>query len=322
MSMNYWRYVKGEVGVRLNGIFYVIDIIDGGCPVSCPSCAVGSIGRRKYHVMPLDLFSKILDKMLKESKVRIIQLYTFSDPTMVPNLHEYLEECRKRQIQVMISTVLQHPKCDFAKVIEARPREFRISFPGWKRMNYYQKGARPEEFDRQFAKVMKLPRHPETAWTLGWHVYNDNADEMPKARELAYKHDLKFVPLQAILMVQEKNVEKNYSEQDKALISRLVEPMEEEVKHYKSYDYCQCWKQLTIDARGETRLCQLVYEDRFKLAPFLLHPLSDFRKAIRTHAFCKKCIAAGANVYQEKYNLFFSEGDPVEQAERKRRKRT
>ena len=182
--------VRDEIGMRWNGVSINIDLINGCC-LACPSCAVGSIGTKRKGVMSFETFKAILDKLETECKIRHIQLYAYSDPCMHPDLHLFIEECTKRGIETWISTMLQVTNCDFEKVIEARPTEFRISFPGWNKMTYYQKNATPKRFTEKFQEVVKLPRHPETTWTMAYHLYKDNLDEMPEARHLAECHNIK-----------------------------------------------------------------------------------------------------------------------------------
>ena len=314
------RTLKGWLGVKVHGYAFNIDIVDGGCPVSCPSCAVGSIGRRPRHLMTIEMFRAILDKAQSECKVRNVQTYAYSEPTMHPDLHLFLEECRSRKIPAIVSTVLQGTRCDWEKVIEARPREIRISFPGWKHMSYYQKGADPNRFNRNFETLMfHAKRYPETTWTMGYHIYKDTIEELPLAMALADRWCLKFVPLQAIHMENTKNVSGEWTEQDRGLISRLIEPTEEEVKKYIHSEYCNCQsKQITISATGIVWLCQLTYT--FPLGDFLKMPFEEIRRQMMVHPFCPQCKAVKGNVLQEKYGYFFDKGDPVEKANKGRMK--
>ncbi len=312
--------IKGYIGQKINGVSFNIDLVNACC-LSCNSCGIGSIGNiRGGKKMSFDLWTAILDKAQSECKVRKIQLYAYSDPCLVPDLHIFVEDARKRKIPTLISTMLQTTRCDFAKVIEARPHEFRISFPGLGKMEYYQKGAKVETFNKKFKEIMKLPRYPETLWTLVFHLYSDNADEIPVVRLLAEEYNLKLVIIPAIFMVCEKVIEKNYSEQDKELISHLLETPEESISRMKKSNYCMQFKQITLDANGDVFLCQLVFEDRFKLMNYLDHPLSHIQKAIRTNSFCNKCMKEGGNVYQACYDDFKPGNDPVGDANKKRHK--
>jgi hypothetical protein len=270
--------------------------------------------------MDIDKFKQILDWA---GHVRRVMLYVYSDPCMHPLLHMFVQECTDRGIDSWISTVLQATTCKFDKVIEARPTEFRISFAGWDHMSYYQGGAKKEVFNRKIRKVCKLPRYPETDWTMAFHVYRDNQHEIPRAKKLAEKHGLKFVALPCIFMVGEKVVRKDYSEQDLALIDRLVETPEDAIASMKhDRTYCQMWKQITLDACGGIYLCQLLYGDEYLIGNFNTPSVSRNKiiKTMKNHPFCQQCMASGMHTYQYCYEDFTKYDDPIVYAEKKRRK--
>jgi radical SAM protein with 4Fe4S-binding SPASM domain len=308
--------VKGNLGVLTKGISLNMDLLNG-CHLRCPSCAVGSIGRRRYKLMDLDKFRRILDWA---GHVRRVMLYVYSDPCMHPLLHLFVQECTDRGIDSWISTVLQATTCKFDKVIEARPTEFRISFAGWDHMSYYQGGAKKEVFNKKLRRVCKLPRHLETDWTMAFHVYDNNVHEIPRAKKLAEKHGLKFVALPCIFMVGEKVVRKDYSDKDKVLISHLMETPEDAIANMKhDRSYCKMWKQITIDAAGDLYLCQLIYNDDLKLGNFEDFTRGDVIRAMKNHPFCRQCMVSGMHTYQECYGEFIKYDDPIAYAEKKRR---
>jgi hypothetical protein len=292
------RKTKGYLGARIHGLAYNIDTVNGGCPVACPSCSVGSIGRRKGGRMPIELFRKILDKAEAESPgVRNVQLYAHSDPSMHPEAHLFIQECTDRKIPAIFSSVLQRPQCDWKKVIEARPRELRISFPGLEQMSYYQAGANPDEFLKNFYHLTALPRHKETTWTLGFHLYNDNGHELERARDM---------------------VEKTYTEQDKELITHLCNTPEDWMAQMRHSDFCACQsKQITIDSLGYVYLCQNVYSERFRMVHFLDSSVERIRREMMEHPFCVKCKEVAGNTYQENYSYLFGK-DPVAKANKGR----
>ena len=312
--MNQIQLMRRDIAEKLKRreTLFVIDIINA-CSLRCPSCPIGTYGTRGGRLMPFDLWKLILDKAQRETKISHAQMYSFSDACLHPELHRFVQEATDRKIGTYMSTMLQRTRCSFAKVIEARPTEFRVSMPGWKHMAYYQKGAKPELFDKTFAEVMRLPRHKETLWSMVFHWYKDNLDEFPAVKKLAEDNGLKLVVIPAIFMIPEKIVSGEYTEQEKELISRLLETPEECVAGMKerTTNYCQCWDQITIDSQGDVMLCQLVYEDRFKLMSFLDNPISEIRKAIRSHSFCSGCLAKGVNAYNELYADFTVSEDPI-----------
>jgi MoaA/NifB/PqqE/SkfB family radical SAM enzyme len=309
--------LKGIVGNRLNGIIYVMDLINA-CPLRCPTCAV-SYNYQNGKIMPLDLFKRILDKAQRESKIRKLQLYIYSDPCLVKNLHEYLEVCRERGIKSSISTMLQRTNCDFEKVIEARPSEFRISFAGIKNLEVYQKGGKMENFIKKLDMVSRLPRYKETRWDMFFHVYRDNRDEIKLGKVIADYHKLDFIAYPAIFMVNERVVDKDYSKNDLKAIKLLLENPEENIKRLKfDKDYCLMQsKQICIDAEGMCFQCQIVYEDRFKLVPFLSVPLKDIRKMMERQEFCNKCKNVGGHAYQYLYGDSIKYKDPIKIADKR-----
>lgn len=312
--MNQIQRMRRDVAERLKRreTLFVIDIINA-CSLKCPSCPIGTYGIRGGKLMSFELWRAILDKAQREAKISHVQMYSFSDACLHPELHRFVQEATDRGIGTYLSTMLQRTRCEFDRLIEARPTEFRISFPGWRHMSYYQRGADLERFDKMFRSVMKLPRHKETLWSLVFHWYKDNLDEFPAVKKLAEDNGLKLVVIPAIFMIPEKIVSGEYTEQEKELISRLLETPEDCIAGMKkrTTDYCQCWDQICIDARGDVMLCQLVYEDRFRLMPFLSTPLPKIRKAIRSHSFCGPCLAKGINAYNELYADFTVSDDPI-----------
>lgn len=315
--MDYIEEAKGYIGAKLRGVSYNIDIVDN-CVLRCKSCAVGSLGGRASHQMQLATFIAFLNKAQSESKIRHIQLYIYSDPCQHPELDAFVDVCTRRGIKTWISTMLQTTSCNFREVIEARPTEFRISFPGFEQMSYFQGGAKPERFKKKFAEVVKLPRYKETTWTMVFHKYKDNQHEIPAARKLAEDNGIKFVALPSIFMPMEVMVENRYSEQDRDIISHLIDTPEEAVARMKASEYCPCFKQVSLDSRLNVYLCQLIYEKRFILGRYFDMTFDEIMKSIRSHEFCGKCIKFKGNQYQSCYSEIASSKDPVGDANKKR----
>lgn len=315
------REIKENIGVALKGISYNIDVT-GFCSLRCGSCAVGSIATKRHpgKYMSFETWVSVLDKAMAHGKVRKVQMYAYTDPCLHPELHRLVDYATRMGIPTLISTMGQQTQCDFEKLVEARPHELRISFPGWNKMTYYQKGAKPEVFDRNIEKICSLPRYPETIWSLIFHLYNDNHDELPRVRALAEKWNLKLVVIPSIFMVCERVVEKNYSPQDLELISHLLETPEESISRMKKDSFCMQWKQISMDCTGEVYLCQLVYEDRFKIGNFFDKSIPEIQSTIRNHSFCGKCMAAGGHSYQSCYSDVKLYNDPVREANKRRHK--
>jgi radical SAM protein with 4Fe4S-binding SPASM domain len=269
--------------------------------------------------MTIDMFRKILDHT--KAPIRRIQMYVYSDPLVHPQADLFYKECFDRRIPSQVSTMLQPLNCDLEKLVEARPTELRISFSGFKHLSEHQKGGTLERFMKNLDRISPLPRYPETEWGMFFHVYKDTVLETSMAKKLAEQHRLRFTALPAIFMPCEKVVEGNYSDLDKQTIAGLLETPDSAIARMKhDHGYCPLQtKQVTIDAKGQVYLCQLVYEDRFILGNYLDMDLETIQAKIQNHSFCGKCLAKGAHTYQQCYvSPLDTQKDIVEGANKKR----
>lgn len=316
-----WDEAKGWAGLKFKGITLVVEPTNA-CSCRCPSCPVSVLEPRKGEMMTIELFRKILDKLEREAgRIRVCDLYYKGDPCLNKQLPALVRELTLRKIPSSVSTVLQTLKCDMAELIEARPSELRISFPGVDFIAKYQRGD-PKRFLKNLDMVASLPRYPETRWTMLYQVYKDNQGEhLEAAKALAKQYHLHFVALPAILMVSEHVISKQYTESEKELIANLIETPEETIARLDtSSRYCIAWKQLTLDAKGDVYVCTLVWDEEYNLGPFLDKPLSFFQKAMR-HEICGPCLDAGNNLYNNCYASFIDYDDPVAVANKKRMKK-
>lgn len=297
----------------------LIDLIDV-CPGACPTCPVGVQPRRDGHRMSLDTFKQILDKAQKECNVWKVQLYRFSDPLMHPDIHLFIEECVARGIHCSTSSFLQKTTCDWEKVARSGVTEFRVSFSGWKNMHIYQKPARITQFVDKFIMLSSLPWSDRTSKVMFFHIYKDNGDEQKMARVWAESHGFKFVPFPATMMVYDHIIE-GYTDEDLKTISMLTETPEENIARHKRKprrnDWCGMQEgEITLDAYGNMRLCQLMFKTKYIVGNYLDTPLADLRKKVMRDPMCPKCKAKGVG----HYSLIFAdpvvEEDPVATADR------
>lgn len=70
----------------------------GGCNYTCQMCPQSSPGRDKdfKRKLPLDLFKKILDKIVPEYGQPVIGLSGSGEPTMAKDLARYIEIVKKK----------------------------------------------------------------------------------------------------------------------------------------------------------------------------------------------------------------------------------
>ena len=300
---------KGDLGVLLKGLWYMIEVVDA-CPMRCPTCPTGVEIPRDGHKMDLQTFRRILDLAQFRDKVQIrqIQLYRWSDALLHPRLHEFIWEAKRRGIGTTTSSVLQTTNCDFQKVFDAGPAEFRISFSGWRNMEYYQKNAKPDRFWKKVDLLDKLKRNPETRYVMYFHQYKDNLDETDEARKWAEHYGYDFITFPATNMNYPSIINDNYTPLDKEVNSRLLETPEENIARIKNrhLDYCRMQeKEVCLDTYGNMQQCQLLYNREYVVGNYLVTPLKEMREKIMKHPICLKCKAKGVG----DYSLIF--GDPV-----------
>lgn len=279
---------------------FLIDLVDS-CPGACPTCPVGVQPRRNGHRMSLDTFKRILDKAQSECNVWKIQLYRWSDPLMHPDIHLFIEECRKRGIPSSTSSFLQSTLCDWEKVAASGVTEFRVSFSGWRKMHIYQAPATAERFIRKFDMLSALKWHPDTAKVFFFHEYKDNADEIPYAREMAEVSGFKFVTFPATFMVYDRIIE-GYTEEDLKTIAMLTETPEENIARHRrkpdANDWCSMQeREVVLDSYGRMNLCQMMFPKQYQMGDFLTTPLSELRAKVMQHSMCPRCKAKGVGHY-------------------------
>jgi hypothetical protein len=282
---------------------------------------VSVFGPRDGEMMTLDRFRAILDKLQSEAKVRVAHLYMKGEPTLNKDLPLLVAELTRRKIKSSVSTVLQTVKCDLSELIEAKPSEFRISYPGLNFIEKYQKGS-PRKFMENLRKVVTLPRYPETKWVLFHQLYKDTGgQELENSRNLAKLFNLKLEVVPSIHMVSEHIIDKQYTEAERELISNLLETPEESIARMDTRSrYCLQWKHVTLDAMGDAYVCTLMYEEQFKIGNFLDIPLKELQRIIRSHPICGPCMEVGNNIYQACYSEFIENDNPVATANKKRLK--
>jgi len=290
------KEVKGLIGRKIYGVSVSVDPVNK-CILQCPSCSTGVYHniRPKAEMHP-DKFIEMLDKILKIHKIRYLMFYNHSDSLLHPDLDRLIRICNVRKIPVSLATVMQVVRCDLEKVIDAKPAEFRLGWSGWKNCNMYQKGFTMERLMKHLAITDKLPRYPETRWTLFFHSYKDNVDEVEPAKQFAKDHGFEFVLIPAIFQSLEKIVRKDYSEQDKQTIAWMWETPEEMLKRVRQTNYCPLIRKwLNFDAQGNATLCNNLYPAEFCVGNIFNDSVQEIQTRMEEHPFCGDCKAIGVH---------------------------
>jgi Radical SAM superfamily len=188
---------------ELNHIDPSVDIA-GMCNLRCISCPRGNEKTQPAKgFMTAITYRKVLDKLLKEIPLMgSIQLYTWGEPLLNPELPEIVTMTRKAKVLTAISSNLNYAKY-LEKVVAARPDWFKVSCSGWEdTYELTHTGGRWDIFLTNLRQLVKLRNkvHPEMQITVNYHLYKHNIGEDYRRMEtLCRELSLIFRPSPAYL---------------------------------------------------------------------------------------------------------------------------
>ncbi len=163
---------------------YSIDIA-GACNLRCPSCPVGNSpdANRPTGLMSTKLFTEIVRKIRKDTpKCTRIQLYNWTDPTLHPELPEFIRIARKHRLKPSLSTNLNLFR-NMDNVIKAYPKSIRVSISGFHQETYsrtHVRGKIETVIDGMRQLRASVDKHQgqffkkKTKLKVLYHCYRDN----------------------------------------------------------------------------------------------------------------------------------------------------
>jgi MoaA/NifB/PqqE/SkfB family radical SAM enzyme len=297
-----------EVGWRVNGLSFMFDLVNA-CSFKCPSCPVGNLPKRDGEVMDFDKFTRILDIIEAQVKIRNVLLYSFSEPFLYPLIAEAVDELKhKRQVpRVMISTNLSRPK-NIEKTMAAGLDELRISFSGFENGEYFHRGRKMSQFVHACNDLALLVPKYKTRVGLIWHRYRTNLHEAKAIKEFARVRGFDLIPETAFFIPFETILSGNYTKADRDLIGHLIMPPEEKLKRQERDQVCYYQqKQMVIDAHGQVYLCRHVFGKQFEIGNIETDSIRDLRKRMAEDSFCVSCKNHGLNKYTEPDSLLLGQ---------------
>lgn len=165
---------------ELNDIDPSVDIA-GMCNLRCMSCPRGNEKTQPAKgLMSAETYGKVLDKLIREIPLLgSIQLYTWGEPLLNPELPEIVSMTREARVLTAISSNLNHRR-NLRAVIAARPDWFKVSCSGWdKTYELTHTGGRWDVFLTNLRHLAQLRDkiHPEMQITVNYHLYKHNISE-------------------------------------------------------------------------------------------------------------------------------------------------
>ena len=178
--------------------------VSGVCNLHCISCPCGNMEtRHATGFMKAAAYGRVLDKLLAEIPLLgNIQLYTWGEPLLNPDLPEIISMTRDAGVLCALSTNLNTKK-DFSQTIAARPDWFKVSASGFgPDYEITHTGGNWDLFYNNLLRLAELRElhHSEMQVMLNYHLYRRNiGEEYDKMRDLCRELGFIFRPNHAYL---------------------------------------------------------------------------------------------------------------------------
>jgi MoaA/NifB/PqqE/SkfB family radical SAM enzyme len=286
--------------------YFAMDVV-GTCTLRCPSCPVGnSVKQLPTGLMSVEMYQQILDKIVREHPGErvFIDLFNWGESALHKNLPDMIRLANEREIGIGLSTNLNSfPR--MREVIRAKPSYIRISLSGFNNDVYQQTHAGG---DINLVKAnMHLLRHHmdetgiEIPIQVGFHVYRTNfPEDFSAMRKLCDELSYYFMPSVATFMPLEKALyiddPKIITDQDRALLAKLVVPMDERTKILSANrtmtQDCEFRSRRTaINFDGSVALCCATFSnDQLISRNYVTTSREELHKRKYEHQFCTDCM--------------------------------
>jgi len=315
----------GAIGVaetRMKSWRYFLEI-NSACNLRCPTCTKGNMEGYDHQTgfMEESLMEKILDKIQSENPSAIVFLYGNSEPFLNKKLPECISSVKRRGLNAQFSTNLNYIQ-RVEETLAARPELIIISLSGFTQ-EVYEKGHAGGKVEKVKENMRILADannvlNPKVAILVNYHVYNDNAHEVPIMKEYAENLGIGFFTSYARAISMENaiqycrahdpeatpfEVQEGRPDWNMALppvgntyseaMRRIVIPptrAREMYERFPIYPVCPIGSMFTfIRHDGKTSLCACVADRRITLGDFLETSQDDLAIQRTGHAICKQC---------------------------------
>lgn len=281
--------------------------------------------------MDPELMEKILDKIASENPNAIVFTYGNSEPFLHPRLPECIAAIKRRGLHPELSTNLNVVR-RIDDLIAAQPDFMIISLSGFTQ-EVYVKGHAGGNIERvkenmQVVAEANLRAEKPIKIAVNYHVYNDNAHEIPLMKEYAESMGLEFFTslARAISMenalqycrskdpeAQPYEVQPDRPDWNTALppigetyirtMDRLLIPptkAREMYEHHPMSAVCPVGAGAMftfIRHDGKTSMCACVADRRITVGDYLSTTTEQMIEQRTGHAICKQCLHYRTNFY-------------------------
>lgn len=279
--------------------------ISGICNGKCPYCVTGrstATGAGKF-VNP-DLFEAACAKMVRLgllNKQSLLHLYIWGEPTLHPKFSELLERTRNFPFGTALSTNASKVP-DITDAFVEKVRTVRFSCSGFSQQSYDRiHGFRFSNVRANMMNFVQQAREKgsRAAFTLNFHLYQFNLDEIPEAKAFAQSLGIRFSPNYAILNdwdLSQRWVAGTLSAQEERRIGReLFNDLPAQLLEKAPHGYaCPQGQYLVINELGQIMICcQTPSEDTFAAGNIMDANVLEHIANRQNSPVCSSCVSSG-----------------------------
>lgn len=297
--------------------------VAGMCNLRCISCPRGNMDDQPPPgLMSAAMYKKVLDKLLCEIPLLgSIQLYTWGEPLLNPQLPEIVRTTRQAVVLSAISSNLNHAK-HLESVVEAGPDWFKVSCSGWGES--YERTHTGGKWDVFLANLRKLAALrdrvcPEMQITVNYHLYKHNiGEDYKRMQRLCRELSLIFRPSPAYLYPADTLMDyvngKSLSDAANRTQPLLLLGLDEGLALARQRTAMPCPEErcFPINWNGVVRTCGIYFKPTIA-ENFLETPLAEILRRKRVSSLCAACKAQGIHqftgVYLQEKHLPGSDSD-------------
>ena len=290
----------------LNHIDPSVDVT-GLCNLKCISCPRGNESVQPAKgLMSAQTYKKVLDKLLAEIPLLgSIQMYTWGEPLLNPELPEIIRITKDAQVLVALSSNLNNAK-NLESVVKSQPDWFKVSCSGWgESYEMTHTGGIWKVFLENLHALAKYKNayHPSMQVTVNYHLYKHNeGEDYRKMEDLCADLGFIFRPSPAYLYpvdsVKDYIEGKDLSPQAIKTLSLLSMNLDDGIAKAKKKAHLPCPEErcFPINWDCSVRTCG-VYFRPFIATSFLETPLAEILKLKRQSELCADCKKEGLHQF-------------------------
>ena len=294
---------------ELNDIDPSVDV-SGRCNLRCISCPRGNEDHQPSSgFMSAATDRRVLDKLVREIPLLgSVQLYTWGEPLLNPELPEIVAVTREAKVLSAISSNLNYAK-RLEAVVAARPDWFKVSCSGW--ADSYERTHTGGRWDLFLSNLRQLARlrdahHPDMQIILNYHLYRHNTGEdYRRIESLCEELSLIFIPNHAYLYPLDSIMDyvdgRELSPRAREALPMLLMTLDDGIARARKLVNLPCCEERTLPINWDCRVRECgVFFRPFVADDFLQTPLAEILRRKRS-GLCVECRKRGIQHFTAVY---------------------